>query len=267
MSSSDKNTIGPYFNTTMTTIIGLHPNQMTRRIYENLKTNLIEKYSGKNFESYGFISKIYNLTKREGGFIVAENSLSPAMFKVEFLCKLCRPLKGTTIVCEVQIINKIAILLKNGPIDVYIFFDEGNQINSDVFSYDDATNVHIGKTMKRGKPSFEKIVVGSFVNIKCLDTRIESSTNRIIVWGTMESVASEKDISTAISQRESDDIPTVSYETYIMDEISEEAPVDEHTTADTTTDDQENQDGGEIKTYVSDDKKTKTKKVRKSVKH
>src|SRR5665647_1306825 len=100
MSSNENKTTGPYFNTTITTTVGLHPSQMTRRIYENLKENLIRKYNSKCFGSLGFISKIYNITKREGGHISAENSLSPAAFKVEFLCKLCRPLRNTTIVCE-----------------------------------------------------------------------------------------------------------------------------------------------------------------------
>lgn len=219
MSSQNENkSLGPYFNTLITTAVGLHPSQMTKKIYENLKNNLIRKYSGKCFGSMGFISKIYNITKREGGLIVAENSLSPAMFKVEFLCKLCRPLRNTTIVCEVQSINKIAILLKNGPIDVFVFFDDGNQINRDVFSYDDKNNVIVGKTQKRGKETYEKIVVGSFINVKCLDTRIEAARDRIIVLGIMDSVTDEKDRSKAIEQRESDDIISMDYENYVKNE-------------------------------------------------
>jgi DNA-directed RNA polymerase subunit E'/Rpb7 len=218
---SEAKTIGPYFNTTITTTVGLHPNQMTKKIYENLKSNIIKKYEGRNFGSIGYISKIYNITKREGGLIVPENQLSTAIFKVEFLCKLCRPLRGTTIICEVQSINKIAILLKNGPINVYIFLADPSSINRDVFSYDDKNNVIVGKVHRRGKDQMEKILVGSFVNVRCIDTRIEAGRDTIIVLGIMDSVTSESDKSNSIIERESDDVPTMDFQEYINNEREE----------------------------------------------
>jgi DNA-directed RNA polymerase subunit E'/Rpb7 len=87
---------------------------------------------------YGYISKIYKIEERHGGEIIAEDPTASATFKLKFSCKLCRPLKGTTIVCEVVSINKTIIGLRNGPIHMII--TEGN-INLDNFVYDEKQNV------------------------------------------------------------------------------------------------------------------------------
>ena len=216
---------GPYFNTTITTTIGLHPSQMTKQIYDNLKQNLVKKHQNKCFKSYGFISKIYNITKREGGIIVPENSLSPAMFKVDFTCKLCRPLKNSNIVCEVKSINKVAIFLRNGPIHVFIFFGDDNQINKNIFSFDEEENVIKGKV---DKDKSVKIVVGSYINVKCIDIRVENGTQKIIIWGIMDSVATKEERDRAIIESDKDDIPFVDYEDYTQaeDDILSESDAD-----------------------------------------
>ncbi|ATZ80689.1 DNA-directed RNA polymerase subunit Rpb7 [Bodo saltans virus] len=191
---------------------------MRKEIYENLKNNLIRKYRDKCFKSYGYISKIYKILSKEGGLIPAENPLSTAIYKVEFLCKICRPLKGSIIICKVVAINKSVIYLVNGPIQVMIFSDD-KQINKKNFIYDEEKNVLVGKI---GENQGVKILKGSYVRVKCIDVRVEDGTNRIIIWGIMDSVATEDDINRANDEMESDSMNQMDYAEHIENDASEE---------------------------------------------
>jgi DNA-directed RNA polymerase subunit E'/Rpb7 len=211
------NPYSPYFNTIFTTTIGLRSQQMRKEIYENLKNNLIAKYQDKCFESYGYISKIHKILSKKGGLIPAENPLASALYKVEFLCKVCRPLKGSIIICKVMSINKSIIYLTNGPIHVVIYSND-EQINKKNFIYDGEHDVLVGVI---GENQGVKIVKGSYVRVRCIDIRIEKGTNRIIIWGIMDSVANEEDIKRANDEMESDSIEQKNYEEHIKNDAAD----------------------------------------------
>lgn len=225
MENTDKQNIGPYFNTTFVKTIGLHPNQMNKKIYKNLKNNLIKKFQNKCFGSYGYISKIYGILEKEGGLITPENPLAPAIYKVKFQCKLCRPLRGSTIVFEVKAINTALIYLVNGPIHCVIF--EGyDQINKEKFTFDERRNVLIGHIDNN---KGVKIVAGTFVKVKCVDIRIENGTKKIMILGVLDSIATPEESEKANIERELEDkLPFYDYDEYSSrDAIEERDEIDE----------------------------------------
>ena len=112
---------GPYFNTILHSTVTLYPNQMDNDIYKHLKMNLIRKLEGKCFGMYGHISKIYKITDRSEGMLVPEDPNASVVYNIQFSCKLCRPLKDSIIICEVDKINRVMILFRNGPIHIFIF--------------------------------------------------------------------------------------------------------------------------------------------------
>jgi DNA-directed RNA polymerase subunit E'/Rpb7 len=187
---------------------------MTNDIYLHLKNNLTRKLVGKCYKSYGYISKIYKIEERSNGKLIAEDSTASASYEVKFSCKLCRPLKNTTIVCEVIQINKSLIYLRNGSIHVFIFEGSGN-VNQNNFVYDERRNVLLA-IIGNGKGI--PVVIGTFIKIRVIDSRIENGSNKIIVLGTLESLADKKDTDESILVRENDELPFVEYSEYMSEE-------------------------------------------------
>jgi len=204
----------PYFNTYLYTTVPLYPSQMDNDIYKHLKENLLIKLQGKCYKSYGHISKIYKIEERSGGALIPEDPSASATYKVKFSCKLCRPLRGSLIVCEVALINESTIYLRNGPINVIIFEGMG-QINQEKFTFDEKRNVLLAKI---GGGKGVPVVEGTLIEIRVLGTRIESGTNKIVVFGTMENLASKEASDETIRQKENDDIGFVDYKTYMKQE-------------------------------------------------
>jgi DNA-directed RNA polymerase subunit E'/Rpb7 len=210
--------VGPYFNTTFTRTIGIHPNQMNKKIYKNLKDNLIKNFQNKCFGSFGYIYKIYGILEKKGGLITPENPNAPALYNVTFQCKFCRPVKGSTIIFEVKAINTALIYLVNGPINCVVF--EGyDQINKKNFTFDEKRNVLIGHLdEKNGK----KIVTGTYVKVKCVDMRIEDGTKKIMIIGILDSLATKEEIEKSNIEKESEEtLPFYDFQDYSSKDLIE----------------------------------------------
>ena len=212
----------PYFNTNLYSVVGLHPSQMNNDIYKHLKNNLIRQMQGKCYKYYGYISKIYNIYSDEKnkltGELIAEDPSASARYKVKFSCKLCKPLRGSTIICEVVNINKQVIFLRNGPINVPIFAVKG-QINQKKFIFDDKKTVWIAivdEERSKGVP----VIIGTFVEVKVINTRIQHNADKIFVIGSMENIASNDAVLKSITQREDNNLAFIEHDEYIKHDSS-----------------------------------------------
>ena len=199
----------PYFNTTLSVQIMLHPKYFDNNIGKHIKEILIETFQNRCLNEYGYISKIYKIEERSNGVIVPEDLSASARFNVKFSCKLCRPLKNSVIVCEVLGINKALIYLHNGP--VYVLVLEGD-INSEKFIFDDKQNVLL---YQNNKSVGTQIVKGSYVKIKVVDARIEHNAKRITAMGILDDIATPDEVVEMIGSRESDAGKFISYDKYI----------------------------------------------------
>jgi DNA-directed RNA polymerase subunit E'/Rpb7 len=233
---------GPYFNTTLYTSVALHPNQMNNDIYKNLKTNITKKLQGKCYKSYGYIQKIYSIKEKSEGILRAEDSTASAYYDVKFSCKLCKPLKGTSIICQVKIINQNLMHLLNGPINIIIFVDS-ELTNSDKFAYNANKNLLLEKV---GDGKGIPIVNGTYMKVKVVDTKIETGTDRIIVMGQLEKIASKKEIEYSIMSIDDDEQENISYEEYIS--INEDDKSDGESDSNSENESEDGENNKNVKT-------------------
>lgn len=212
---------GPYFNTELYCKVGLYPNQMDNDIYKNLKQNLIKKYQGKCYKSYGLIVKVHKISERSEGKLIPEDTSASAHYNVKFSCRLCKPLMNSLIVCEVVGISKSIIYLKNGKIDIFVL-DSKNDVNPNNFVYDERRNALIANIgNNKGKP----VENGDFLKVKVLGAKIEHGVNKIVVIGSLESLASEKESNESILQQDDDKEDFQPYDEYVVqqDKLNDDA--------------------------------------------
>jgi DNA-directed RNA polymerase subunit E'/Rpb7 len=203
----------PYINTKIQTSVILHPHQMDNKIYINLKKNLESKVVGRCFLKYGFIMKIINIVSYEDGVIEAENVESSALFDLEFSCRLCAPLKNTTIICEIDRINKLLVTAKNGPILIVITND---RLNSAVFFKDNNNNI---RYKKNGQSKM--LEPQDFIKVKLQTIRFYDGDTKIKAIGFIEDMASEEEKKSYYSDQYSNQSQIVDFETY-MKNVEEE---------------------------------------------
>jgi len=175
----------PYINTKLKTRISLLPDQLDNKIYINLKRNLERNILNKCFRSYGFVSEIYEIIKYESGLVEPENLMASAIFNIEFSCRLCRPIKNTKIICQINRVNKVLITAENGPILVIITND---RINDKVFFTDNNNNIRYKKD-----DTSHILKSNDFVIITILSIMFNNGDDKIKAIGMLDNIASEKD--------------------------------------------------------------------------
>ena len=200
----------PYINTKLRTNIKLYPTQMNNDIYNNLRRKLIKKLENKCFGEYGYIIKIYKLLTYENGEIEAENITASASFDVTFSCRLCIPLKGITILGEIERLNKELVRIKNGPILAVVTND---RINPEIFFKDNYRNLRYKKNNKSNL-----LKVGDFVKINIIQTTFYSGDEIIFVLGFLENLADDNEIEQYYKAEYNNEIDKfVDYKSFIED--------------------------------------------------
>ncbi len=175
----------PYINTELNTSINLQSNEFNNQIYHNLKKNLEKNLVGKCYKKFGFIVKIYEMIKSEGGIIDHESLRAPAKFNITFSCKLCQPIAKTKIICQVEGINQVIFSVENGPILVIIPIQN---INEDVFFTDTDDNLRYkdGQSSKILKPK-------DFVKVEIIKVVYHNKETRIRAVGILDDIATEEE--------------------------------------------------------------------------
>lgn len=205
---------GPYFNTELYCRISLHPSQLNNNIYINLKENIIKKYKGKCYKSYGLITKIHKISERSEGKLIPDDFSASPYYNVKFSCRLCKPLKNSLIVAEVVGISQSLIYLRNGDIHIYIL-DIKNDVNPNNFVYNEQKSALIANI---GGNQGKIVERGDFLKVKVLGVKIEHGEHHIVVIGILESVASEKESNDSILKQDNDDEEFTSYDSYMAQE-------------------------------------------------
>ena len=212
----------PYIITELTTSVSLEPSQMNNNIYKNLKTNLTNRFLGKCFKDYGFISKIYDVTKYSDGYVVAENPKSAARFFVTFTCKLCFPLLRKQIICKIDRANRQIMRLNNGPINVLVTTKD--RINKSIFFVDQKTGNLMAKKDNKSIP----ITIGDYVKVTIESRQFNDQDTMIMAMGFLEDIPTEKEIKDSY-EKEFGMGESVSYndytrlENYIDEKLEEKA--------------------------------------------
>ena len=211
----------PYITTELTTSISLEPYQMNNNIYKNLKTNLINRFSGKCFKDYGYISKIYDINKYSDGYITAENPKSAARFHVSFNCKLCFPLLHKQIICKIDRANRQIMRLNNGPISVLV--TSKDRINKNIFFIDQKTGNLIAKKGDKSIP----VSIGDYVKVSIESRQFNDQDIIIMAMGFLEDIATEAEVKESYEKEFGND-DTILYDDYLnleknIDEFTEKS--------------------------------------------
>ena len=174
----------PYLNTILSTNVTLKPNQMNNNIYLNLKENLMKSLKGRNFNNCGYVVDIVGILSYNDNVIEAENTMAAAVYNVEFSCRLCKPVEGMKIICQVDKLNEAFIRLINGPLYVIVNSD---RINSNVFFRDNNENLRY----RDGKQSII-LRVGDYVKVAL--KQLSFHAKDILSIGFLENMADTNEI-------------------------------------------------------------------------
>ena len=198
----------PYITTELTTSISLEPSQMNNNIYKNLKSNLINRFLGKCFKDYGYITKIYDISKYSDGYVIAENPKSAARFHVTFNCKLCFPLLNKQIICKIDRANRQIMRLNNGPISVLV--TSKDRINKNIFFIDQKTGNLIAKKGDKSVP----VSIGDYVKVTIESRQFNDQDTMIMAMGFLEDIATEAEVKENY-EKEFGNEDTISYDDYL----------------------------------------------------
>jgi DNA-directed RNA polymerase subunit E'/Rpb7 len=172
----------PYLDTEYSTCVDLLPYQMNNDIYKHLKSNLQKNVENK-CNKYGYVTKLYKITEYNTGQTFPENLSASVLFKVKFNCRICIPIEGTEIICNITNINKAIIAAENGPIIIIITTKNINLTN---FNYDKNNNIIYNDTK-------EQLKVNDLIKIKILAKKsIKGSTN-IKIIGFLNNLANTEE--------------------------------------------------------------------------
>lgn len=200
-----------YINTSLNAIVVLEAPQMNNNIYNNLKNNLVRQLEGKCFRQYGFVSKVYAITEKGQGLILAENPLASATFKVKFTCKLCNPLKGTQMICKIDKTTAILIGMIAGPMRIIA---SPEHINKNVFYTDKNNNLKY-----KNKNISQTIDKGTHVKITILSKTFNDMDNVILIYANLDDLATKEEIEKFYHDEYSNEEGNqISFEEYISQE-------------------------------------------------
>lgn len=187
---------GPYFNTEFNADVRVLPNQMNNNIVENIKNNLLKKYSNRCFENYGYIEKVYDINNDiKGGLIRAEDNTASSVYRVNFKCRICHPVSKSIIVAKIVGINNVIIVAENGPIK---FIIGSNHINNNNIQYRKSAYYPVNSN---GDIINKPIQKGTYVMVKVLNKKIVKNKRNIIAIGSLESVIPDTEVTNAIKDQ------------------------------------------------------------------
>jgi len=171
--------VSPYKNTIFYTRVKLLPYQMNNELYINLKNNLKKKVE-KKCNKYGYINNILKILSYSDGTINPEDFSGSAVFDIKYSANACIPIENTKIVVRIEKMNNMAILAKNGPIQVVLKYDK----ISPKFKVVQGTILFNNK----------QINVGDYLVISILAKRFYNKDTYISVYGYIDDVPTEEQI-------------------------------------------------------------------------
>jgi DNA-directed RNA polymerase subunit E'/Rpb7 len=190
----------PYISTFLTTDVRIHPREMDNNISKHIKANLEKEHINKCFNDYGFIAKIHELEINKDAKIIPEDPLCCAIFKVKFLCTLCRPITNTFVIAKVISITEPLIILSYGPLEIIV--KTFSNLNKNIFTFNQKISHWIAKKESKNEDTqqrFQVLKQGSYLKVKIIGKKIINKSKGIICSGYVENIASEDEIKKSIT--------------------------------------------------------------------
>jgi DNA-directed RNA polymerase subunit E'/Rpb7 len=190
----------PIINTYLTSTVRLLPTEMDNNFKKYIKNTLINEHENRCFKDYGYIEKIHECNINMDAYITPEDPLCCPIFKVNFLCSLCRPINNTIIIGKIQGLTPPLIKVVSGssatehnPINIIV---KQTNVNKNIFMFNNKINSWVVKMEKDNK--FIMLKDGMYVKVKILSKKIVDRSNKILCMGFIESLAEEDEIKKSI---------------------------------------------------------------------
>jgi DNA-directed RNA polymerase subunit E'/Rpb7 len=196
--------MNPYISTYLNTVVRIHPSLMDNNIRKHIKASIEKDYTNKCFLDYGFVTKIHEIYPDYDADVVPEDPMACALFKVKFLCTICRPILNSTIIAKIFAVTGPTIYLINGPLDILIYTTKN--MNTKLFVFNQRLNTWTVRKESENDTNTEtdthkKFIVlkpNMYVKIKILNKKIIDKTDRILCSAYLDSIATEDDIKESI---------------------------------------------------------------------
>jgi len=193
--------MNPYISTYLNTIVRIHPSLMDNNIRKHIKALIEKDYINKCFLDYGFITKIHEIYPDYDAEVIPEDPMACGLFKVKFLCTICRPILHSTIIAKIFAVTGPTIYITNGPLDILIYTTKN--MNSKLFVFNQRLNTWTVRkeTENSETETHKKFIVlkpNMYVKVKILNKKIIDKTDRILCSAFLDSIATEEDIEESI---------------------------------------------------------------------
>lgn len=199
--------MNPYISTYLNTVVRIHPSLMDNNIRKHIKASIEKDYTNKCFLDYGYITKIHEIYPDYDAEVVPEDPMACALFKVKFLCTICRPILNSTIIAKIFAVTGPTIYLTNGPLDILIYTTKN--MNTKLFVFNQRLNTwtvrkdaDITDNTNTETETHKKFIVlkpNMYVKIKILNKKIIDKTDRILCSAFLDSIATEEDIKESLN--------------------------------------------------------------------
>lgn len=193
--------MNPYISTYLNTVVRIHPSLMDNNIRKHIKASIEKDYTNKCFLDYGYITRIHEIYPDYDAEVVPEDPMACALFKVKFLCTICRPVLNSTIIAKIFAVTGPTIYLTNGPLDILVYTIKN--MNTKLFVFNQRLNTWtVRKDLDNENTNTEtethkKFIVlkpNMYVKIKILNKKIIDKTDRILCSAFLDSIATEDEI-------------------------------------------------------------------------
>jgi DNA-directed RNA polymerase subunit E'/Rpb7 len=192
----------PYISTYLTSTIRIHPREMDNNISKHIKSNVEKEYINKCFNDFGFVAKIHELEIDKDAKIIPEDPMCCAIFKVKFLCTLCRPITNTFVIAKIISITEPLIILSYGPLEIIV--KTFSNLNKNTFIFNQkishwTAKKEAQKNDKEGQQRYVVLKQGGYLKVKILGKKIINKSKGIICSGYVENIATEEEIKKSIT--------------------------------------------------------------------
>jgi len=156
MTDPDVNNI--FFTTIIKKAIVIEPNKQNQNLRAEIDRLVKEEFEGKCIEE-GYVSPgTLQITKRSLLQLVPNNFSGSMYTNVRMKAKICKPVKGNVVECEVEKINKMGLLAIYPPLSVII-----------------------PRSFHPNKDAFKDIEIGDKIKVEVIGTRFEINWDHIDV--------------------------------------------------------------------------------------
>jgi DNA-directed RNA polymerase II subunit RPB7 len=217
-----------FYDTTLYKRIVINPDNINKDLNETLKNILITDVEGKCVREGYIEENSINIIKRSVPYFYGNQLNGSMAIDIIYSAKICCPIKGNIIECDVQKINKLGILASTGPLSIII-----------------------ARQFHKNKNIFKDIKENEKISIKVIDKRFNINEKKISIIAELYNNNNTKSLISELSDTKSIDTDSnIASDEYSEVESSDEESLDIESSSEESSG--EESSGEESSKYIDD---------------